>query len=194
MADELTVPVQTVRASGQDHYLEPDAMRGSEQFLRNIVDADGNAITPVDEEEPRRQFQANAIQSRAPIRVVTSQSDTPASEYLPEPVPVSETPPSSPNVMRAPMVAAGVDRTAPVQPDPSVDWQARARAEGWAPASENRSLGERDMSTQGTPATPGWAGPSTTSPVPNAEPEQQAFETAPPPAPASAEGSSRTDA
>jgi hypothetical protein len=193
MADELTVPVQTVRASGQDHYLEPDAMRGSEQFLRNIVDADGNAITPVDEEEPRRQFQANAIQSRAPIRVVTSQSDTPASEYLPDPVPVSETPPSSPNVMRAPMVAAGVDRTAPVQPDPSVDWQARARAEGWAPASENR--GTVRPTNEGDPEYPSdYRGPSTTTPVSNAEPEQQAFETAPPPAPASAEGSSRTDA
>jgi hypothetical protein len=180
---DLTVPVQRIRAFVVDHVLEPDAMRGTEHYLRNIKDGDGNAIDPVDEEEARRQMQSDATISRAPIRVQSSSTMSSASETTPPAVPVSEAAPTSPNIQRAPLVATPT--TPPVVNDPGVDWQAKARAEGWAPRED---LDPRDNVTDFEPAPP------TQAPVPNANPTFQGSvspETAPPPTPASGEGTSQ---
>jgi len=186
---DLEVPVQRIRAFVRDHMLEPDAMRGSEHYLRNITDGEGNAITPVDEEESRRQFAAEAVQTRAPIRVSSPQSQTSASETTPPAVPVSEAPGRSPNIQGAPIVAT--PSTPPVVTDPGVDWQAKARAEGWAPRGD---VTEREYrAPSGPPVDPKYQepymAPATTTPVPNAEPGAPVPETSAPPAPASGEGS-----
>ena len=186
---DLEVPVQRIRAFVRDHILEPDAMRGSEHYLRNIEDADHNKISPVDEEEARRQFQANAVESRAPIRVTSPQSQTPAGETLAPAVSVAKAPPSSPNVQRAPV---GAGTVSPVVMDPGVDWQARARAEGWAPATEQREYRAPDgPEVDPKYREPYMQTPATSTPVPNAEPGAPAPETAAPPTPASGEGTSQ---
>lgn len=180
---DLEMPVQRIRAFVRDHILEPDAMRGSEQFLRNIKDADGNAITPIDEEEARRQFSADAIQSRAPIRISSPTTQTSSKDVTPPSVPVSEAPASSPNVQRAPV---GAGTVAPVVTDPGVDWQAKARAEGWVPSREYRAPSGPEVDPKYREP---YMAPATTTPVPNAEPSQSVPQNAAPPSPASSEGS-----
>ena len=178
---DLTVPLQRLRAVVQDHMLEPDAMRGTEHYLRNIKDAEGNAITPVDEEEARRQFMADAVQSRAPIRVSSSMTQTPNQEVNPPAVPVSEVPPSSPNVMRAPLTVGDPTRATPVQTDSGTDWQARARAEGWAPPGEKSDPQMVEYrAPSGPPVDPKYQAPYTRpvaeTPVPYTPPAEQSVE------------------
>jgi hypothetical protein len=74
---------QIIRPSVVDHMLEPDALRGSEQFLRNVTDEDGAPIPVFDAEEARRKAQLDAAMTNEPLRMTAPESQTPVEEITP---------------------------------------------------------------------------------------------------------------
>lgn len=65
----LEHPQQVILPTTVDHELQPDALRGSEWVFNHLKDGDGNRITVEDREQIRRDFQTNAVESGAPLRV-----------------------------------------------------------------------------------------------------------------------------
>lgn len=124
MVDSVDIPRQVVLATVADNELQPDAMRGSETFLRNIKDADGNLITVEDAELKRREMQAKM---------------QPHLAEQPNIVPGAEQSPTDPTLERA---------TVPLTPDApttsptnqTFSWQDMARLAGWEPPASPNTL------------------------------------------------------
>lgn len=141
MPDSLEFPQQVIRATVYDHILEPDALRGSEHVLAQVRDGDGNRIDIADEERARAERQAEAVQTRAPLRVASSSSMTSPSGIEPVNVSESKVGSLSPNVANAPVVS-DYQRTPPVVTESNVDWQTQARQAGWSSPNAPRDLSE----------------------------------------------------
>lgn len=156
MTDAVERFSQVIRPTAVDHHLEPDAMRGSEQYLRGLKDADGNDVTVLDQEEERRQAQRNAAETRAPIRMVTPTTQTPAAEITPESVsrspdysatmvtpayPTAPTPPATTSPAPQAQPSAPVPQNAPNSPESGYSG-APASSEGGTPAAGDAVNGD----------------------------------------------------
>lgn len=165
----LKAAAQVIRPVQVDHHLEPDAMRGSEEFLTGRYaprDADGNLHPIFNAEAARVDTLRSQMLSTDPIEVQDPTAGSVVGHVLPDsamtgadggPRRVSEVPAPSTDANGKPLLQPGAV-------DPS--WMAQAKAAGWEPTEPawmrearaqgwNPTTGQRSDAAQPQPGSTG---------------------------------------